>query len=217
MSKISDLLKISSNENNEDFLIINNITSNIICKYEKIDMSKFLGNNIIVRNTVAAKLVKISNKLIEKFPNYKLKIVYGYRHPCIQIDYFNRRKSEIKKNNPNDTEDELNEKTHMFVADPRVAGHPTGGAVDITITTPTGDLDMGTRIADFSDEDKIQTFSSSITLEQANNRKLLHDLMVEDEFAPFYGEWWHFSYGDLEWASFYNHKSSLYSQIEFSL
>jgi len=215
--KLSDLLKKTPGENSEEFVVLNSISPDIICEYEQFDMKKYLDNNIVVRKTVAEKLFEISTKLKEKNSDFKLKVVYGYRHPNVQLEYFKNIKSDIKKNNPTDSDEELNEKTHMFVADPRVAGHPTGGAVDITITTSNGDLDMGTKIADFSDSDKIQTFSLLINDEQKNNRKLLHDLMISVGFSPFYGEWWHFSYGDLEWACFYNKDSSLYCKIEYSL
>lgn len=217
ITKLSDLLKKTLEENSEEFVIINSISSDIVCEYEQFDMKIYLDNNIVVRKTVAEKLFEISIKLKEQNHDLKLRVVYGYRHPNVQLEYFENIKSEIKKNNPNDTEDELNEKTHLFIADPRVAGHPTGGAVDITITTIDGDLDMGTKIADFSDANKIQTFSLLINEEQKNNRKLLHDLMIDAGFAPFYGEWWHFSYGDLEWAYFYNKKSSIYSKIDYHL
>jgi D-alanyl-D-alanine dipeptidase len=35
-------------------------------------------------------------------------------------------------------------------------------------------------------------------------------------FAPFDGEWWHFSYGDKEWAAYYNKPNAVYEQIDFS-
>jgi len=44
-------------------------------------------------------------------------------------------------------------------------------------------------------------------------RLLLHDLMIEAGFAPYYGEWWHFSYGDAEWAAFYEKSKTLYSLL----
>lgn len=72
---------------------------------------------------------------------------------------------------------------------------------------------MGGRIADFSFPQILPTYSNSITQEQAQRRILLHDLMVAEDFAPFYGEWWHLSYGDREWAAFYNKPEAIYSPI----
>lgn len=223
---LTELFKIVPGENSEYIVPINAIAKNIVCEYdkEKLDMIGYFDGKIAVRITVANMLKNVSEKLSKKYPGFKLKVVYGYRHPDIQLKYYERRRLIIKKENPRMSDDELNEKTHMFVADPRVAGHPTGGAVDLTITTPDGDLDMGTKIADFEEKDKIKTFSDLINEDQRHNRMLLHDLMVMDElvkdaesdkFAPFYGEWWHFSYGDVEWACFYKQASSKYSHKNF--
>lgn len=38
--------------------------------------------------------------------------------------------------------------------------------------------------------------------------------MVEAGFAAFSGEWWHFSYGDREWAAIWNKAAALYQQAE---
>ncbi|QQR69366.1 MAG: hypothetical protein IPI58_01405 [Alphaproteobacteria bacterium] len=40
--------------------------------------------------------------------------------------------------------------------------------------------------------------------------------MTSVGFAPFDGEWWHFSYGDREWAKYYGRSHAIYSQIAFS-
>ena len=55
---------------------------------------------------------------------------------------------------------------------------------------------MGEPIADFSFPQILPTYSNSITQEQAQRRILLHDLMEVEDFAPFYGKWWYFSYRD---------------------
>lgn len=52
-----------------------------------------------------------------------------------------------------------------------------------------------------------------ITEEQAYMRGMLHDVMLMEGFAPFYGEWWHFSYGDREWAVFYDSLEAIYAPI----
>ena len=157
---------------------------------------------------------KVSESLQSKFPGFQLKIVYGYRHPKIQEEYFLKQKELLRKIYISASEKELDELTHSFVAVPSIAGHSTGGAIDLTITTPNGDLDMGTKIADFSNPLLIKTFSNQATDLQLSNRKLLHDLMVEQNFAPFYGEWWHFSFGDKEWAWFYDQPNAIFDQIE---
>ncbi len=209
-----DLVKISLSENNEPLVDLRQATPEVLCVYEKQDMIPLVGDRIFVRQSVAEKIRRAGAELIKGRPEAQFKVVYGYRAPEIQEKYFEERKQEIKKTDPEITEDKLIRQTHLHIAVPDVAGHPTGGAIDITITTPEGDLDMGTKIADFSAGDKIETFASGLTEEQQQNRKLLHDLLVKQGFAPFYGEWWHFSFGDREWAAFYNQPQSLYSPTE---
>lgn len=36
---------------------------------------------------------------------------------------------------------------------------------------------------------------------------------LEENFAPYYGEWCHFSYGDREWAAFYGQAKTLYAPL----
>ena len=38
--------------------------------------------------------------------------------------------------------------------------------------------------------------------------------MMKEACAPYDGEWWHFSYGDKEWAFYYKKEEALYDQID---
>ena len=181
------------------------------------DMLIFFDSRIVVRTKVA-KMLKAANKKLKKInKQYSLWVVYGYRSSEIQRKYFNDEFKKIKKNNKNSGIKELIELTHKRVAVPGVAGHPTGGSVDLTIFSikTKKSLDMGGEIADFFDE-RLATFSSGLTLNQRNNRKILCDVMKDTGFCPFYEEWWHFSYGDREWAWFYDKKRAIYNQIEIN-
>ena len=191
----------------------------IIAQYEKNDMLPYTGERIFVRDTVARKLAR-ANKTLAKLSNgkFRLKVVYGYRHPDVQKKYFEQQRSKLRALHPSLTDEELDNLTHNFIAVPSVAGHPTGGAIDVTIVDEQGnELDMGTKIADFKDPEKIKTFAKGLTNKQKKNRRLLHDLLVAEGFAPFYGEWWHFSYGDREWACFYGKTKSIYSPVKFKV
>ena len=97
---------------------------------------------------------------------------------------------------------------------PEVAGHPTGGAVDIRIIDANGKpLDMGTDIHDFVKNSYVHT--PFISKEAWHNRQLLRLCMLTAGFAPYDGEWWHFSYGDREWARYYGKLDAIYDQIVF--
>lgn len=209
------LIAIPDGENKESLVDVRCYDPTIIAQYEKNDMFPYTGERIFVQDTVARKLAT-ANKTLGKHGKFRLKVVYGYRHPNVQKKYFEQKRTELQALHPSLTDEELDGLTHNFIAVPSVAGHPTGGAIDVTIVDAVGnELDMGTKIADFKNPEKIKTFAKGTTNEQKKNRLLLHDILVREGFAPFYGEWWHFSYGDREWACFYGKKKSLYSLIKF--
>ncbi len=188
VATIADLQSIASFENGEPL----------------VEMDK-----VLVRKAVAEKLQNVQSKL--SLLGLQLMIAEGYRTPYYQERYYLKQLLEEYQKDPSCDFEILIERTAQCVALPSVGGHPTGGAVDVTIAREGIKLPMGCDIADFRDIEIIPTFSPKATPEEAKNRLLLHDVMVEEGFAPFYGEWWHFSYGDREWAFFYGHTKTLYS------
>jgi D-alanyl-D-alanine dipeptidase len=109
----------------------------------------------------------------------------------------------------------LYEEVHRYIAVPSVAGHPTGGAIDVLLVDLNKKLflDFGSKIYDFS-EKKCYIFNPRITSTGKKNRLLLREIMLRNKFAPFDGEWWHFSYGDKEWAFYYKKNNAIYNQVE---
>ena len=184
----------------------------IVSEHEQSDMQAYTGESVLVRDTVAKKLAEV-NKQLRNTNNLRLRIVYGFRHSKVQEKYFRERKEALRRENPSMSEYDLIRLVHDFVAVPDVAGHPMGAAVDLTLVDDSNNpVDMGNAISDYSDPDIIKTFAE-VTPEQASYRKILHDAMTAQGFAPFYGEWWHFSYGDREWAAFYGKKAAIYGTI----
>jgi D-alanyl-D-alanine dipeptidase len=60
------------------------------------------------------------------------------------------------------------------------------------------------------------TFSPFVSRQAWDDRQLLRRAMMAAGFAPYDGEWWHFSYGDKEWARFYRKPGALYDQVSFA-
>jgi D-alanyl-D-alanine dipeptidase len=199
-------------------------------------MVPYTGEIVLVRDSVAKKLAAVNARLRAK--GYGLKVVYGYRHPEIQTKYFEGRKAQIKKEwdelAKEYTEDALNRNADVFAAYPPLAGHPSGGCVDIRFVrlddgkeldcTPANrelaaadERDDGTPAAPAmtaaDEEEVMKTFSTRITPQQLANRLFMHDAMLAEGFAPFYGEWWHFMYGDREWAAFVGETAALYAPV----
>ncbi len=211
-----DIAPIKIGTSKEELVDVRTGDPGIMAGYEKFDMIPVTGTNILVRRTLANKLAKVNKRIKEEY-NYTLKIVYGYRSPEVQADYFNKQRAVLADANRNMSDVALDRLTHNFVAMPEIAGHPVGGAVDLTMVDDDGvDCDMGTGIADYSDTERIQTFSNKVTPAQKRDRMILLEAMTSEGFAPFFGEWWHISYGDREWAAFYDKKSALYGPVDQS-
>jgi len=77
--------------------------------------------------------------------------------------YYLQQLLKTHTKNPELDFDLLIELANQCVALPSVAGHPTGGAVDLTIVIDGKEVDMGCPIADFSDLGDITNLSSKIS------------------------------------------------------
>jgi D-alanyl-D-alanine dipeptidase len=216
MVTYTDLLSVPTKENGEECITIDPkvIPNGYMSNFS--DMEKITGKNPFVRKSVYEKLQSAQKLLSEKHPNLSLYVTYGYRSLEIQTAIFLEVLAKTNHKffaSPVD----LYEEIHRFIAVPTVAGHPTGGAVDLTIrdTTTTTELDFGSKLYDFSNK-LCYVFYEPLATGAIKNRALLRETMLAVGFAPFDGEWWHFSYGDREWARYYNQKFAIYDQLPVS-
>ena len=213
--KYQDLITINQvNEKtkDEEFVSIPEVSNNVIGRYVT-DLNELEYSKIIrIRKEVLKRLNKADKLLKEVNPNYQLMVVYGYRSMEKQVKYFNEE-IEKYKNKFNNKLD-LYEFVHEKIAVPEVSGHPTGGAVDIVINNMKTNeiIDFGTKVHDFNNYKSYINYPN-IKEYAFNNRMLLRKVMMKIGFAPYDGEWWHFSYGDKEWAYYYNKNKYLYPQV----
>lgn len=169
------------------------------------------GNKIFVREGLIGRLQQAQAIIADLFGGGSLEVVYGYRSLSVQTAKYNAVKDDLKSDYAGD---ELDEAVHRFIAAPDVAGHPTGGAVDVRVLDKNGKpIDMGTEVHALEKDSYV--FNPFISKNAWQNRQKLRQAMFSAGFAPFDGEWWHFSYGDREWAAYYNKPKAIYNQIEF--
>lgn len=215
MVRYQDLIKVKIKENNEQFVYLDKdvVPNDYLPKMQ--DMKKIFGDQILVRFSILEKLKKAQAELKKINNNFSLFATYGYRTLEIQTKRFLKRLKKISNIFFQDPFD-LYESVHRSTAVPTVAGHPTGGAVDIIILDLKTNkfLDFGTQIYNYLTKD-YYVFSPYISAKAKQNRMLLRNLMLGVGFAPFDGEWWHFSYGDREWAFYYKKEFAIYNQINF--
>lgn len=214
-----DLLKPGVSDINEELVPANAFDREIIAEYEGLKPPEGLAGRILLREGVAARLGRVNARLMADNPHLRLKVTYGYRPYREQCRLFEHVLGRLKLSGrrfPNLVE--LHEEAHRYIAAPWVSGHPTGGAVDLTIfdRKRNRNLDMASPIDDITANDKMAWAHRGLTPDQRENRGLLLRLMTSEGFAPFWGEWWHFSFGDQEWAYYHGEPKAVYKHVEYS-
>lgn len=165
-----------------------------------------------LRTSVVDKLLVAQSQLPSTL---RIRLRAGYRPYEVQLSLLRSFMNDIAARQPQMTHDELLDYTRAYVADPSIEcpPHVTGGAVDIDIIdTTTGTLiDMG--CAANTDGEIAYLHSALTNDQQRRNRQVLLDAMLEAGFCPLANEWWHYQYGETNWAAFYGQSSTLYGLI----
>jgi D-alanyl-D-alanine dipeptidase len=177
---------------------------------------------IFLRERLALKLDKINKTL--SFLGLRLLIQEGYRP--LPVQKFVQEVSVLKglrKENPDLSEMELQEKVKMFAAsingDLRNSPPPhlTGGAVDLTIVCLETEkqVDMGKSDGLYKNAfpdalEKIEGFEEARRL-----RRLLFWLATEQGMATNPTEWWHLSWGDQMWAFVTGKSHAIYGEAKY--
>lgn len=153
-----------------------------------------------VREGVLERLREASRLLPE---GYAFLVKEGYRPPERQrmsYDSVYRRYSSL---HPALSAAELRRLVSQYVAPIEVAGHPTGGAVDLTLAREGRPLFLGTRFNDEPEETEGKTWfaATGIGAEAREYRDLMASCLEPAGFVNYPPEWWHWSYGDRYWAA----------------
>jgi D-alanyl-D-alanine dipeptidase len=166
-----------------------------------------------LRKSVAEKLARVNGRIAAAglelfvFDAWRPREVQAYFHDVWMPRELQRRGSSLSGM-------ALIEEVERYWAAPSdspesPAPHATAAAVDLTLRWKNGEaLWMGSLFDDvtaLANRDRFenldaQNFSFS-DQEARANRRLLHWLMREEDFAGHPDEWWHFSWGDQMWAA----------------
>ena len=166
----------------------------------------------LVRETVYKKLRNVADTLKSQDRHLHLAVTWGWRDLNIQTRIWNENYQQLRPHYK--THEETVSATLKRIAEPSVAGHPTGGAVDVLLYDDRlkDYLNYGAKIYDFDAGKKHWTYSPEISGEALRNRLYLRELMQSEGFTPYNAEWWHYSYGDKTWAVDNKKDECLYSQ-----
>lgn len=200
------------------YLLVEPIWEKPIDEFEGTLYQEYIRENpnydkLLVRPKVARMLQKAAKSLPEQ---YRLVIRAGHRPIEVQYKLLEMVKNSYKKDTPNASEDAALEFARTYVADPSVKHPPhcCGAAVDVDLVDrKTGSLvDFGCPVN--TDGEIAHVYTDKIDVEQKNNREILRRAMLDAGFAPNPNEWWHFSFGDNNWANYYIQPNAIYGLVE---
>lgn len=178
---------------------------------------------IRLRSGVILRLQK-AQELLQKTPGcegWKFKIWDGYRTLKTQKILYDNYYKELEKEHPDWNDEQIRKAVEIFVSppshDPRFpAPHNTGGAIDLTIVDASGnEIPMGTPFDEFTERAFTNHFEGKPKFKEVHeNRMLFKRVMEEAGFANYFEEWWHYSYGDQEWAKTKGENKAVYGSME---
>lgn len=168
--------------NDTTFVDIKDYNNDFVLDMKYATSDNFLNEKVYdcakcyLRLKTVKSLINANNDFLEK--GYKIKIFDCYRPLDIQ------KKMWKIVSNPE------------YVADPNKGSiHNRGGAVDVTLVDSNGnEIDMGTSF-DFFGIEASHDYQN-LPEEVKNNRKLLKEVMLKNNFKSFDSEWWHYNLKD---------------------
>ena len=138
---------------------------------------------------------------------YSLLIFDGLRPLRVQRAIYGQFKTVIQEERPGISAAELELILEDYVARPvkrldRPAPHTTGGAVDLTLCLDGTPMDMGTGFDNLTSQAHTDWFERTDGGRETmrDQRRLLFHVMEAAGFVNYGCEWWHYSYGDRQWA-----------------
>ncbi len=167
-----------------------------------------------MRQNALERLLKAEKLLAGINKDLTFKITDSFRPISLQKQYFDKVTANLSAQGLSG--EELYIRTTQVIADPKsFPPHACGGTLDITIYTikTKQNLNMGSVLDDVADP-KARTFHPDIPKEAQENRLLLYWVLTEVGFVNTPSEWWHYSYGDREWAIKTNQPSAIYDSCD---
>lgn len=169
----------------------------------------------LVRTAVLDKVERIVARLQSEDKMLIIRSAWrSFRHQRLIWD---NRVDCLRREHPEIHERELSKMTAYFVAPETESMHATGGAVDALIY----DVKDGC-VSDFGTNDGLKIALGrrcypahpNISSEAKKNRELLIGSFEEEGFVCDLKEFWHFDYGNVNWACAKNEAHAIYGAIE---
>ncbi len=182
------------------FVYLSDVDTIIKSELRYLNSNNFIGktingyhnNRVIMTRQTATNLKKVQRELSKK--GLSLKIFDAYR-PQQAVDHFVKWAKVLNDTLMKKEYYPKVDKSQLFnlgyIASK--SGHTRGSTVDLTIIHIKNgeELDMGSPYDFFSEQS--HPFYKRITEIQKENRMLLREVMLKNNFKPYENEWWHFT------------------------
>ena len=196
-------------DNGEPLVRVDNDAPN--CRFRPTPaMLPWLGRHTYLRETVRDKLRAAAAAVrAASQGRYSLLLMEGYRPPLAQTVNFELAKHYYRFLVPGlRGDDDVAAFTNSFVADPRYGGHPCGAAVDVSL------WDNERHRPAACGNPSSTMFFDSLRPAAARDAQELKDIVdscfTAQGFVRTPCEWWHFAYGDFEWAQLTRKEATLF-------
>ena len=173
------LLDIAKETDDNAFVNLKNYSNDFVYDMKYATDDNFLKEKVypcaecFLRVKTVKSLLEANKMFLAK--GYKIKLYDCYRPKAIQKKMFQLVHDANYVDNPK-----------------KGSIHNRGGAVDISLVDFNGiELDMGTKFDFFGKEASHNYLSLSDTV--LANRKLLKEIMLQNNFKSFDSEWWHYN------------------------
>lgn len=175
-------------------------------------LNKKYSADFRIRKDVYERMIRAQRHLPQ---GLRFMVFEAYRPLSRQIAMWDSVVSEMKKKHPELPENELEDLCETFVANPYDgigSGHQACCAVDISLCKTDGSqLDMGTEIVEFNE--LTRTDAKGISKIAQENRAVLKRALEAEGLINYPSEWWHYSYGDHQWAWLTNKTEAIYGPL----
>lgn len=167
-----------------------------------------------LRPEVITRLEKAAREIANQ-TGWQLVILDGWRPTTLQQALYHDIYEQICQQYPHESEEQLILRTQEFVSLPskdpnRPSPHLTGGSVDVTLCDATGQaLDMGSAF----DEPTMRSYTDAYEQTPGpirERRRLLYQAMTNASFTNLPTEWWHYDFGNQNWAYYSGNAEAIY-------
>ncbi len=208
--------RIEQVENNEPMVAVPKARELFRFQQSPWSYTLLLGHHYL-RETVLQKLLAGAREVKTTLGrHYRVVVLDTYRPPPVQRMNFTLVSAWHRRAIPElTTERDSRAYTNMFTAIPEFGGHPCGAAIDLTLM----DLRTG-QVLEFGMHQVKTIFHVSRELgpvemkpELKETYETLCDIMKAQGFYMTPCEWWHFGFGDIEWAVLTGQSRTLYTAV----